>query len=43
MTGPDSYQPPESTESALATIARAAGAQFDAALAARFVEMMRTR
>ncbi|MFL6244612.1 MAG: HD domain-containing phosphohydrolase, partial [Thermoanaerobaculia bacterium] len=43
MTDPDSYQPPESPEQALATITRSAGGQFDAALAARFVEMMRVR
>lgn len=41
MTDPQSYQPPESKESALATLARGAGTQFDAALAPRFVEMMR--
>ena len=41
MIDPESYQPAESTESALATISRSAGGQFDAALATRFVEMMR--
>lgn len=43
MTDPESYQPPESAESALATITRAAGAQFDMKLASRFIEMMRGR
>ncbi len=43
MTDPDTYQPAESPEHALATIANAAGGQFDAALAARFVEMMRSQ
>ena len=43
MTDPDSYQPPEPPEQALATITRAAGGQFDPALAAQFVEMMRVR
>jgi hypothetical protein len=43
MTDPDTYQPPESPEHALATIANAAGGQFDAALATRFVEMMRSQ
>jgi len=42
MTDPDSYQPPEPPENALALITSAAGAQFDAALAMRFVEMMRS-
>lgn len=41
MTDPDSYQVPETPDQALATITRAAGGQFDAALAARFVDMMR--
>ncbi len=41
MTDPESYQPPEPRDVALATITRAAGSQFDAALAAKFVEMMR--
>lgn len=41
ITDPDSYQQPESPEQALATITHAAGGQFDAALAAQFVEMMR--
>lgn len=42
ITDPDSYQTPESHEAALATIARSAGSQFDAGLATRFVEMMRS-
>ncbi|HEX8254094.1 MAG TPA: HD domain-containing phosphohydrolase [Thermoanaerobaculia bacterium] len=41
MTDPESYQPPQSPESALATIARAAGSQFDAQLAAKFAEIVR--
>lgn len=41
MTDPESYQTPEPPELALATITRAAGGQFDAELARRFVEMMR--
>lgn len=40
MTDPESYQPAEPRESALTTIAAAAGAQFDGELAPRFVEMM---
>jgi hypothetical protein len=43
MTDPESYQPPEPAETALATITRAAGAQFDMKLASRFIEMMRGR
>jgi hypothetical protein len=42
MTDPETYQPPESRERALDTITRAAGSQFDPALATRFVEMMRS-
>lgn len=42
MTDPESYQPPEPVEGALATITRAAGGQFDAALAMQFAEMMRS-
>ncbi len=42
MTDPDSYQPPEPRDSALSTIATAAGTQFDAELAGRFIEMMRS-
>lgn len=41
MTDPETYKTPESSESALATITRSAGSQFDAELARRFVEMMR--
>lgn len=41
MTDPDSYQPAESPEAAIATLTRAAGSQFDAALVARFVEIVR--
>lgn len=41
MTDPATYQEPEPPASALATIAQAAGGQFDAAMAMRFVEMMR--
>jgi hypothetical protein len=41
MTDPQGYQAPETADSAMATMTRAAGSQFDAALALRFVEMMR--
>lgn len=41
MTDPATYQEPEPTASAIATIAQGAGGQFDAAMAMRFVEMMR--
>jgi HD-GYP domain-containing protein (c-di-GMP phosphodiesterase class II) len=41
MTDPDTYQPVESPENALAIITRGAGTQFDAELATRFVAMMR--
>ena len=41
MTDPDSYQPPEPTERALAIIARDAGGQFDPELAPRFLELVR--
>ncbi|HET8796836.1 MAG TPA: HD domain-containing phosphohydrolase, partial [Thermoanaerobaculia bacterium] len=43
MTDSESYQPPEPPDAATATILRAAGSQFDAALAQKFVEMMRGR
>lgn len=43
ITDPESYQPPESAETALSTIRHAAGSQFDAEMAARFVEMMTGR
>ncbi len=42
MTDRGSYQAPEPKEQALGSISRAAGSQFDAELANRFVEMMRT-
>ncbi len=42
MTDPDTYQPVESTDNALAIITRGAGSQFDAELASRFVAMMKT-
>ncbi|MEO8381367.1 MAG: HD domain-containing phosphohydrolase [Acidobacteriota bacterium] len=41
ITDPDSYQDPESRESAMATLSRTAGEQFDAALVPRFIEMVR--
>jgi hypothetical protein len=41
MTDADSYQVPESRVAALSTLSRAAGAQFDAELAARFIDMIR--
>lgn len=41
MTDADSYQPPEPRDRALLTLANAAGAQFDAELAARFPEVVR--
>lgn len=41
MTDPDSYQAPESRESAMATLTRTAGEQFDATLVPRFIEMVR--
>jgi HD domain/GAF domain len=41
MTDPGTYQPPESRDSALSTMVRGAGSQFDAGLATRFVDMMR--
>lgn len=43
ITDPDTYQPVESSDAALAIIKRGAGAQFDAELAGRFVEMVRGR
>ncbi len=42
MTDSASYQPPMPTDQAMAIIARNAGSQFDAELANRFVEMIRT-
>ncbi|HYH09817.1 MAG TPA: HD domain-containing phosphohydrolase [Thermoanaerobaculia bacterium] len=41
MTDPESYQAPQTHDAALATVSRAAGGQFDAGMAAKFVEMMR--
>jgi hypothetical protein len=41
ITDPESYQPAESPEAALATITRGAGSQFDMKLAAKFIEMMK--
>jgi HD domain len=43
MTDPESYQTPEPPENALATIARAAGSQFNAELATKFADFMRAR
>jgi hypothetical protein len=42
MTDPGSYQTPESRDNALSTMVRGAGSQFDAGLATRFVDMMRS-
>ena len=42
MTDPGTYQPAESRENALSTMVRGAGSQFDAGLATRFVDMMRS-
>ncbi len=42
MTDTDSYQPPESMATALTTLTRAAGSQFDAELTPRFLEMVRS-
>ena len=41
MTDPDTYQPPVSRDTAIATLTRAAGGQFDAELTVRFLEMVR--
>ena len=41
MTDPDTYQPVESADNALAIVTRGSGTQFDAELASRFVAMMR--
>jgi hypothetical protein len=43
MTSPDSYEPQQSHEAAMAIIARGAGSQFDGELARRFAEFMRAR
>jgi len=42
MTDPGSYQNAVSRETAIRTLREAAGSQFDAELAARFIEMIRT-
>ncbi len=42
MTDPATYQTPESRDNALSTMVRGAGSQFDAGLATRFVDMMRS-
>jgi hypothetical protein len=42
MTDPDTYQPPEPRDAALATLSRAAGSQFDAELTGKFIEMVRS-
>jgi hypothetical protein len=42
MTDPATYQAPESRDNALSTMVRGAGSQFDAGLATRFVDMMRS-
>ena len=42
MTDPDTYQSPESRDSAIATLSRAAGSQFDGELTARFIDMVRS-
>ena len=42
MISPESYQPVDTPEVALATIYRGAGTQFDGDLAKKFVEMMRS-
>jgi HD-GYP domain-containing protein (c-di-GMP phosphodiesterase class II) len=41
MTDPETYQTPEPRDSAIAILTRVAGAQFDAQLTGRFVEMVR--
>lgn len=43
ITDPDSYQPPQSRDTALNTLTHAAGSQFDAALTPRFLEMVRAQ
>lgn len=42
MTDAGTYQPARSHENALSAMVRGAGSQFDAGLATRFVEMMRS-
>lgn len=41
MTDPESYQPPEPRDVAMASLSRASGAQFDGDLVGRFLEMVR--
>ena len=41
MTDPESYQPPQPRDTALTTLTRAAGTQFDPELTPRFIEMIR--
>jgi len=42
ITDPGSYQPAEPVQTALTTISRAAGTQFDGELAVRFIDFIRT-
>jgi hypothetical protein len=41
ITDPDTYQSPEPRDTAIASLTRAAGTQFDRDLTARFIEMIR--
>lgn len=43
ITDPEGYQVPESPATAVTTMARGGGAQFDAGLCTRFLEMLRQR
>ncbi len=43
MIAPESYEAPQTHESAMAIVARGAGSQFDGELARRFAELMRGR
>jgi hypothetical protein len=43
MVSTDSYQPPQSRDAAMSTLALGAGTQFDRELVQRFQELMRTR
>jgi hypothetical protein len=43
ITDPDSYQSPEPRDTAVNTLTRAAGSQFDAELTPRFLEMVRAQ
>ena len=43
MTDPETYKPAVATQAALSEITRGAGSQFDAELARRFVESVRSR